>query len=113
MASPGVDTWKEAWAEHLEGVERIYAVIEPDKGGATLRDKLSASSLRDRLYLVNLGEFKDPSELHVADPDSFKETFTKVLKDATPLAEMERWEARTAARKARAECEDLVLEHLS
>jgi hypothetical protein len=63
LGTPGVDTWKEAWAEHLEGIERIYAVIEPDKGGATLKDRLSTSGIRDRLHLVNLGECKDPSEL--------------------------------------------------
>ena len=31
---PAPETWKEEWADHLEGIEKIYAVIEPDKGGA-------------------------------------------------------------------------------
>jgi hypothetical protein len=47
--------------------------------------------------------------LHVADPDLFKERFTEALKHATPWAEVERLETRAAARKARAECGDLVL----
>jgi hypothetical protein len=109
LGIPGAETWKEAWAEHLEGVEKVYAVIEPDKGGATLKEKLSASSLRDRLHLVDLEEVKDPGELHVAEPDLFKGRFTEALKDATPWAEVERQETRAAARKARAECEELVL----
>src|SRR5215211_2865747 len=109
LGIPGVDTWKEAWGDHLKGIERIYAVIEPDQGGATLKDKLSASSIRDRLHLVDLQEFKDASELHVADPELFKQRFTEALKSATPWAEVERQETRAAARKAWAECEGLVL----
>jgi hypothetical protein len=45
LGIPGVETWKERWAEHLEGIERIYVVIEPDEGGHTLKEKLLASSI--------------------------------------------------------------------
>lgn len=38
---PGASNWKEAWADHLDGIERIYAIIEPDQGGDMLREKLS------------------------------------------------------------------------
>jgi hypothetical protein len=51
---PGVDTWKEPWAEELAGIERIYCVIEPDQGGEKLRQRLAASSLRPRMLVVNL-----------------------------------------------------------
>ena len=51
---PGVDTWKEPWAEELAGIERIYCVIEPDLGGGKLRQRLAASSLRPRMLVVNL-----------------------------------------------------------
>ena len=109
LGIPGVETWKEAWTEHLEGLEKVYVVIEPDEGGATLKDKLSGSSIRDRLHVLDLGEYKDASELHVADPELFKERFTEELKKATPWAELERLETEAAAREAWAECEDLVL----
>ena len=109
LGVPGVDTWKEAWTEHLEGVGRIYAVIEPDKGGETLKDKLSASGIRGRLHLLELGEYKDASELHLANPELFKESFTGALKTATAWPELERLKTEATARKARAECEDLVL----
>jgi hypothetical protein len=45
LGIPGADTWKDRWAEHLGGVERIYVVIEPDEGGHTLKEKLLASSI--------------------------------------------------------------------
>lgn len=41
LGIPGASNWKEAWADYLDGIERIYAIIEPDQGGATLREKLS------------------------------------------------------------------------
>ena len=41
LGIPGASNWKEAWADYLEGIERIYAIIEPDQGGDTLREKLS------------------------------------------------------------------------
>ena len=109
LGIPGVEKWKEAWAEHLKGVEKVYVVIEPDEGGASLKDKLSTSSLRNRLHLVDLGQFKDTSELHIADAEHFKERFTERLKSATPWVEAERAETETAARMAWGECEDLTL----
>ena len=42
LGIPGASIWKAAWADHLDGIESIYAIIEPDQGGDTLREKLSA-----------------------------------------------------------------------
>jgi hypothetical protein len=41
LGIPGASNWKEAWADYLAGIERIYAIIEPDQGGDTLWEKLS------------------------------------------------------------------------
>jgi hypothetical protein len=109
LGIPGVETWKDRWAEHLEGIEKIYVVIEPDEGGQTLKDKLLASSIRDRLHLVDLGAFEDASDLYLADPENFKDQFVAALKQATPYAEHKQAETRVSARKAWAACEDLVL----
>lgn len=51
---PGADTWKEPWADEFTGIERIYCVIEPDRGGQALRQRLAASSLRSRILVVDL-----------------------------------------------------------
>jgi hypothetical protein len=57
LGVPGAGTWKAEWARCLDGVQRIYAVIEPDGGGEAFRDKLAATAaIRDRLYLVGLDD---------------------------------------------------------
>jgi putative DNA primase/helicase len=109
LGIPGADTWKERWAEHLEGIKKIYVVIEPDEGGQTFKEKLLASSIRERLHFVDLGEFKDASGLYLADRENFKDRLTAALKAATPYAEFKRAQTEATARKAWAECEDLAL----
>jgi len=118
LGIPGASNWKPKFAEHLEGVERIYAVIEPDQGGDTLREKLSASNLRDRLHVVELGEYKDASGLYLSDREHFKENLNGALAAAVSLAELERREATEKARAAWAECAGLahepnILEHFA
>ena len=81
LGIPGAATWKEEWTGHLEGVEKIYAVIESDEGGAALWKHLAASStLRERLHRVELQGAKDPSELHLRDPARFKENLRAAFK---------------------------------
>lgn len=70
---------------HLEGIDKVYVIVEPDKGGETVRTRLSTFDGNDRIYLVNCGSFKDPSELHVDDPDRFRERFDAILATAVPL----------------------------
>ncbi len=53
LGVPGASTWKPDWAEHLDGLEKVYAIIEPDGGGEAFREKLAATTaIRDRLLLV-------------------------------------------------------------
>ena len=110
LGVPGVNNWKAEFAAHLKGIERIYAVIEPDQGGDTLRQKLAASSIRDRLRVVDLGEHKDASGLYLCDPEHFEENLNRSLADAVPLSELEGQEAEEKARQAWAECEELAHE---
>src|SRR3712207_2272947 len=85
LGIPGASNWRDGWATYLGGIAKIYAVIEPDQGGDTLREKLTAcETIRNRLHLVELGEHKDPSALHLADPGRFKEHFEAYLEDAKP-----------------------------
>ncbi len=109
LGIPGADTWKPQWADHLEGVERVYAVVEPDGGGEALKKKLSATpDLPERLHLVRLGEYEDASGLHVADPERFEERFKAALEEATPLMEELQKEREEEAREAWAACEELA-----
>jgi hypothetical protein len=110
LGIPGAKNWKPEWSEHLEGIEKIYVVIEPDQGGDALRQKLSASGIRDRLHLVDLGEHKDARGLYLSDQEHFEENLNRALAAAVPLSELEKQEAAQKAREAWAECEELAHE---
>jgi hypothetical protein len=107
---PGASQWKEDWATYLEGFEKVYAVIEPDKGGETMLGKLAASRVRDRLYLVDMGHHEDPSGLYVSDPDAFDGNWHRALEAAIPWAEQRREESEVKAKEAWATCERLARE---
>ncbi len=97
---PGAASWRdERDAAVFDGVGTIYVVIEPDKGGDTLRTALSKSRLRDRVRFVTLDGFKDASDLHVADPDRFRERWTAALAKAIPY-EQQAHASRDSDRKA-------------
>lgn len=109
LGVPGASNWKAEWSEHLEGLEKIYAVVEPDMGGETFREKLTGcGAIKDRLHLVEFGEHKDASGLYLADLEGFKDKFLLALTTAVPLAELEQAETEAAAREAWAACEDLA-----
>jgi len=111
LGIPGASNWKAEWASHLKGIEKIYAIIEPDRGGDTLREKLiRCEAIRERLHLLELGEHKDPSALHLADPDRFRERFEAALEDGEPWIEIERAAAEAASCEAREACRELAQE---
>jgi hypothetical protein len=111
LGIPGANNWRDGWISYLEGIEKIYAIIEPDQGGNTLREKLTACGvISDRLHLMELGEHKDPSALHLADPDRFKGRFEVALEDAKPWIELARAEAEAASHEAREACRELAKE---
>lgn len=86
LGIPGASNWKEERdAAHLDGIERVYVVIEPDKGGEAVQRWLANSKIRDRAYLLRLNGFKDPSALHLDDPASFPIRFRQAMEGATPL----------------------------
>jgi MarR family len=111
LGIPGTSNWRDGWATHLDGIGKIYAVIEPDQGGDVLREKLTECEvIRDRLYLVELGEHKDPSALHLADSDGFRKRLEAALEDAKPWIELARAEAEAASREAWERCQELTEE---
>jgi hypothetical protein len=109
LGIPGASNWKEGWASHLDGIDKVYAVIEPDQGGDTLREKLTqCDALRERLHLPELGEHKDPSALHLADPERFRERFEVALEDAKPWVELEREQAEATSHETWEQCKELA-----
>jgi hypothetical protein len=109
LGIPGASNWKAEWASHLKGIEKIYAIIEPDQGGDTLRDKLSGcEAIRERLYFLERSEHKDPSALHVADPDRFRIRFEAAMENAEPWIELEREQAEATSHEAWEQCKALA-----
>jgi hypothetical protein len=107
---PGASNFKEEWAEHLQNIEKLYAIVEPDEGGAALWERLAASTLREKLHRVELEGAKDPSELHLQDPDHFKENLRESFKGARRWTEEVRLEEEARDRKAWQACEQLARE---
>jgi hypothetical protein len=109
LGIPGASNWRDGWMTYLDGIEKIYAVIEPDQGGDTLREKLTGcEAIRERLHLLELGEHKDPSALHLADSDRFRERFEVALERAKPLVELERAQGEAASHEAWEQCHELA-----
>jgi hypothetical protein len=96
LGVPGAGTWNESRdAGHLDGVAKVFVVVEPDQGGETVRRWLAKSRFRDRAYLVDLAPFKDVSEMHCADPAAFPERFRAALDRAVGMTQ---WLAEAQAR---------------
>lgn len=110
LGIPGANNWKRRWSEYLEGVEKIYAVIEPDAAGEKFRDALVESGIGERLHLVELGEHKDASGLYLAYPEDFGDSFAVALQEATPHSRIKQAQEEAAAREAWQVCSELASE---
>lgn len=109
LGLPGANTWRAEWAELLDGVERIYVVIEPDSGGEAMLKWLAGSAIRERVLLIRLPDgIKDPSELHLADRDAFADRWRKLLDAALAFGEQAKAAAEVAAREAWERCSSLA-----
>ena len=105
LGIPGASSWRMEWGDHLDGVDRIFAVVEPDQGGAALWERMAASQIREKLYRVELDGFEDVSALHLGDPGRFRERLDAALKDATSYMDIALSEADERRRQAWAVCE--------
>jgi uncharacterized protein (DUF927 family)/ribosomal protein L37AE/L43A len=88
LGVPGASTFQPAWTEYVKGL-KVYVYIEPDISGETMYKKtfgaLSEGGFEGEAYQISIQGYKDPSDLHIADPDNFKERWKTVLKMAQPV----------------------------
>jgi hypothetical protein len=110
LGIPGSSSWKDEWTPHLEGVLKVYAIIESDEGGAALWECLAASPMREKLHRVDLDGAKDPSELHIQDPAQFKDNLRAAFKRAKRWADEARAQAEARDREAWQACKELATE---
>jgi hypothetical protein len=89
LGVPGAANWREDRdAGHLEGVDTVYVVVEPDRGGDTVREWLGRSPIRHRAKLVRLPT-KDPSALHLEGPEEFLKRWQAACDSAIPWTQTE------------------------
>jgi len=106
---PGANNWREERdAPYLANIGIIYVVVEGDKGGQTIKDWLTSSSIRERVRLVDLGEYKDPSGLYLDRPDRFLERWKTALEMAIPWTEYEAEQANAQRQAAWKLCQELA-----
>lgn len=109
LGIPGATNWNDARdASHFDGIPIIYVVIEPDTGGEAVRKWLATSLIRERVRLITLGEHKDPSALHIADSEHFRERLQAAMDVAKVWTAIAAREADEAAREAWEACKDLA-----
>ncbi len=110
LGVPGAGTWRNEWADHLDGVEKLYAVVEPDAGGEAFWERLAASPVREKLYRVDLDGVKDVSDLHLSGPDEFRKRLEEARVNARAWLDLAESKEREKTRKAWAACERLAHE---
>jgi hypothetical protein len=105
---PGATSWfEDRDANYFDGIETIYCVIEPDKGGESVRKLLANSVIRARAKLLQLPA-KDPSAMYVADPAGFKQAWQAALLGAVPWAAKEAEERAGERAEAWRSCAELA-----
>jgi hypothetical protein len=89
LGVPGATNWREDRdAGHFDGIDTVYVVVEPDRGGEAVLGWLADSSIRNRAKLVRLPT-KDPSALHLEGPDEFPRRWQEACDIAVPWTQVE------------------------
>jgi hypothetical protein len=105
---PGANGWKAEWAADLEGIDRLYFVVEDEAGEQCWRKLTETPEIRDRLYRVELEGVKDVSKLHKQDSTSFKDKVRKAREGAQAWLDIAETEEQERAREAWVECRELA-----
>lgn len=109
LGIPGANNWSEERdSPYLHNIPVVYVVVEPDKGGEAVKKWLSSSSLRNCARLVDLGEYKDCSDLYLDDPEHFVSRLQAALAKAIPWSEIEIMQAEALKHKVWGQCETLA-----
>ena len=89
LSIPGANFWRD---EQLKGAlshfSKIYVVIEPDIGGKTLLNAIRKSRFQDKIYVIQIEDHKDISELYLSNPQAFPEAVEQLIRTAVPIASL-------------------------
>jgi hypothetical protein len=95
-------------ADLLDGIPTVFVIIEPDRGGDVVQKWIATSKLRDRIQLLTCGEFKDPSQLYLANPAGFRDAWRAVIERGVSWREQQQRVQQQAAAEAYALSRDLL-----
>jgi hypothetical protein len=90
LGIPGADlVAKTLQVGHVSCAKVIHVVQEPGAAGVefvdNVRRRLAELGWSGQLYVIRLGDAKDPSELHCRDPQLFKRSWQEAFKAAEPV----------------------------
>src|SRR5215210_2408714 len=105
---PGANGWKPEWAADLDGIDRLYFVVEDEAGDACWRKLAETPEIRGRLHCVDLEGAKDVSELRKQDPEGFKDRLREARNDARAWLDIAEAEVQETTREAWASCRELA-----
>lgn len=88
LGVPGASTFQSEWVSLLTGLD-IILYKEPDISGETFLRKTCEGLLNGKyqgtIKVCSLKKEKDPSDLHVADPEHFMETWKRLVDNAREI----------------------------
>jgi len=108
LGIPGANGWSAEWAADLEGIERLYFVVEDEAGEHCWRKLADTPEIRDRLYRVELEGVKDVSELHKRSAGGFKERVGEAREASRAWLDIARTEEQERTREAWGSCRELA-----
>lgn len=88
LGLPGNTHEKKIKIEYLESIPRIYISQESGDGGKVFVDRLTKHltkiGYQGEIRIFTCGQFKDPSDLYINDPENFPLNFQEILAIAEP-----------------------------
>jgi len=106
---PGANSWKEEWADYFKEIAAIYVVVEPDAGGEAVVKWVKGSKIRDKVFVISLKNVKDPSELHLKEPENFKTVFNEALSNAKKFEAINEIEVAKRRNNLWKRCSDIAV----
>lgn len=91
LGVPGSQMVKVLTKDIFDGFNTVYIHKEPGNAGSKFvqdaQKQLKSVGYNNDIKVVHCGQYKDPSDLHCADKEKFRESFTSILEAATPFTE--------------------------
>lgn len=109
LGVPGASSLKPEFVSYLNEFEKLYVVIEPDKGGQTFEKSFCESGIKDdKIFFIYMGKSKDTSELYLSNPDNFIENFQNAIDNAIPWIEIKKKQEEKQNAEAWEKCKELA-----